>query len=182
MTEAGSSLYFGRVMHHRLRPFRHRFSYRVFSIWLDVDRVGEDASRLRLFSHNRFNLFSFHDKDHGRRDGGPLRPWVEALLAGDGGGLGLDGLASPPLWLAGLAVGVALRGPSMYLTFWSINAVGTHNYLAAVAFLPLVGQAFEYLLALGGWLPMPAIDVYDVCLIAAIIGGACLILRVGRTA
>lgn len=84
MTEAGSSLYFGRVMHHRLRPFRHRFAYRVFSMWLDIDRIAETASRLRLFSRNRFNLFSFHDKDHGRRDGTALRPWVEELLARDG--------------------------------------------------------------------------------------------------
>ena len=38
MTEAASSLYFGRVMHHRLRPFPHRFTYRVFSIWLDIDQ------------------------------------------------------------------------------------------------------------------------------------------------
>lgn len=105
----------------------------------------------------------------------------QSMLTGDGGALGLDGLTSPSLWLAGLVVGVALRGPSMYLTFWSINAVGTHNYLAAVAFLPLVGQAFEYLLALGGWLPMPALDIYDLGLIVAIIGGACLILRVRRT-
>lgn len=84
MTEAASSLYFGRVMHHRLRPFRHRFTYRVFSIWLDIDRIAETASRLRLFSHNRFNLFGFHDKDHGCRDGAALRPWVEELLARDG--------------------------------------------------------------------------------------------------
>ena len=84
MTEAEHSLYFGRVMHHRLRPFRHRFTYRVFSIWLDIDRIADAASRLRLFSHNRFNLFSFHDKDHGRRDGAPLRPWVEDLLARNG--------------------------------------------------------------------------------------------------
>lgn len=81
MTEAVSSLYLGRVMHHRLRPFRHRFAYRVFSIWLDIDRIADKASELRLFSHNRFNLFSFHDRDHGRRDGASLRPWVENLLA-----------------------------------------------------------------------------------------------------
>ncbi len=83
MTQAESSLYFGRVMHHRLRPFRHRFTYRVFSMWLDIDRIDADAAQLRLFSHNRFNLFSFHDKDHGRRDGTPLRSWAEELLARD---------------------------------------------------------------------------------------------------
>ena len=32
---------------------------------------------LRFFSHNQWNIFSFFDKDHGPRDGTPLRPWVE---------------------------------------------------------------------------------------------------------
>ena len=79
-----SALYFSRVMHRRLMPVRHRFDYRVFSLWLDIDQTSTLAAGLRLFSHNRFNLFSFHDRDHGRRDGSPLRPWVEAALADAG--------------------------------------------------------------------------------------------------
>ena len=71
-----SSLYFGRVMHKRLRPFRHRFNYRVVSLWLDLDELREVAGGLRLLSHNRFNLFAFFDRDHGTRDGRPLRPWL----------------------------------------------------------------------------------------------------------
>ena len=85
----GSALYFGRVMHKRLRPFVHRFAYRVFSLWLDIDAVGDLSRRLRLFSHNRFNVFSFFDKDHGPRDGRPLRAYVESTL--DGAGIDLDG-------------------------------------------------------------------------------------------
>ena len=38
----------------------------------------------RLFSYNRFNLFSFYDRDHGARDGSTLRPWVEKHLADAG--------------------------------------------------------------------------------------------------
>lgn len=79
-----SALYRGRVMHKRLLPFGHRFVYRVFSLWLDLDEVPALARRLRLFSHNRFNLLSFHDKDHGPRDGNALRPWLESALAGAG--------------------------------------------------------------------------------------------------
>lgn len=78
------ALYPGRVMHKRLRPFTHRFDYRVFSIWLDLDRIEETARGLRLFSHNGFNLFSFHDRDHGPRDGRPLRPWIDELLGARG--------------------------------------------------------------------------------------------------
>jgi DUF1365 family protein len=77
----GGALYVGKVMHQRLRPFRHRFVYRVFSLYLDIDRLGEMAGRLRWLSLNRPNVFSFYDRDHGARDGSALRPWVEAALA-----------------------------------------------------------------------------------------------------
>lgn len=76
----GASLYAGRVLHHRLRPKRHRFVYRVFTLLIDIDRLGDVDSRLRLLSVDRANLFSFHNKDHGPRDGSDLRPWVEAEL------------------------------------------------------------------------------------------------------
>jgi DUF1365 family protein len=79
-----SALYFGEVMHKRLRPFAHRFVYRVFSLWIDLDELPVLHRRLRLFSHNRLNLFGFHDRDHGARDGSPLRPWIEAQLAAAG--------------------------------------------------------------------------------------------------
>jgi DUF1365 family protein len=75
------SLYRVRVMHHRLRPKRHRFVYRVFTLLLDLDRLEQAGARLRLLSIDRFNLFSIHRRDHGRRDGSRLRPWVEAELA-----------------------------------------------------------------------------------------------------
>lgn len=67
-------------MHHRLHPVSHRFVYRVFSMWLDLDEIPKLASHLRLFSHNRWNILSFQDRDHGPRDGRPLRPWLEATL------------------------------------------------------------------------------------------------------
>lgn len=74
----------GSVMHRRLHPFRHRFDYRVFSLLLDIDQVAAAAKRLRLFSVNRRNVLSFHDRDHGPRDGSALRPWAEAQLAAAG--------------------------------------------------------------------------------------------------
>ncbi len=70
----------GRVMHHRLKP-RLRFTSRTASLLLDLDDLPATAAGLRLLSHNRFNLFSFDDRDHGPRDGSPLRPWVDGLLA-----------------------------------------------------------------------------------------------------
>jgi len=67
-----SALYAGSVMHHRLRPREHRLRYSVFYLLLDLDEIDALADRLRLFSHNRFNLFSFHDRDHG--DGSTMSP------------------------------------------------------------------------------------------------------------
>ena len=89
MTALGSCLYFGRVLHTRRLPFRHRLAYRVFSLYLDLDELPALSRRLRLFAHNRFALLSFHDRDHGARDGTALRPWLEAHLAE--AGLDLEG-------------------------------------------------------------------------------------------
>ena len=78
-----SALYAGRVVHARLRPKRHKLSYRVFSLLLDLDEIDALSRRLRLFAHNSAAVFSFHDRDHG--DGsGNLRTWVEAQLGAAG--------------------------------------------------------------------------------------------------
>lgn len=78
MNEA--AIYFGHVMHCRLRPFRHRFVYRVFSVFVNIGCMEAISSRCRLFSYNRFNLFSLLDSDHGAADGTRLRPWIDAQL------------------------------------------------------------------------------------------------------
>ena len=73
-------LYPARVMHRRLIAPFYRFVYQVFYLLLDIDRIGDAASRARLFSHNRFNVLSFHDRDHGACQPGALRRWAEDLL------------------------------------------------------------------------------------------------------
>jgi uncharacterized protein len=74
----------GQTTHMRLTPFTRRFSYRLFQLVLDIDTIAETTRRLRLFSYNRANLFSFHDRDHGERTGAPLRPWALAAFASAG--------------------------------------------------------------------------------------------------
>jgi len=85
---ATSRLYSGTVFHRRLRPRVHKLSYRVFYMLLDLDELPSLARRLRLFAHNRFSLFSFHDKDHGDGSGRPLRGWIETQLSRAGIDLG----------------------------------------------------------------------------------------------
>ena len=79
-----SSVYECEVYHERLSPKRHRFRYRLFFLDLDLDEIPMLAKRLVPFSHNRFNLYSFRDKDHldlGKPD---IRSNLEVWLDGQG--------------------------------------------------------------------------------------------------
>lgn len=75
-------IFFGDVMHARLRPRRNAFRYRVFFLRFPlsaIDRLGN-----ALFSVNRWNVFSFHFKDHGPRDGSHPQAWLRGLLVQEG--------------------------------------------------------------------------------------------------
>ena len=83
-----SCLYVGSVFHRRLKPTPHRFRYRLYWLLLDLDELDALDARMKLFSHNRPNVLSLHDCDHGRGDASPLRPQIAALLAECGINLG----------------------------------------------------------------------------------------------
>ncbi len=74
------AIYAGVVGHVRLRPRRHALRYRVFMLLLDLDGLPALAGRLRWFSLGRFNLLSFHPRDHGDGSDDPLRRQVERHL------------------------------------------------------------------------------------------------------
>ena len=76
--------YDGAVSHRRLAPVSNRFVYNVFSLMLDIDELPALARHSRWFGHNRLAPMSFHDKDHGAKDGSSLRPWIEEQLARGG--------------------------------------------------------------------------------------------------
>jgi uncharacterized protein len=84
MTEEASGVYAGSVIHSRIRPRQHRLSYRIFIFLLDLEEIDSLVRRLKLFSRNRFNLFSFHDRDHGAGTKEPLRAQVEGYLRAAG--------------------------------------------------------------------------------------------------
>lgn len=75
-----SAIYEGTVVHARLSPSVHRFRYRVYYMLWDLDEIQRLDRDLRWFSHNRFNLLSLHDVDHGADDGRPLRDWIAATV------------------------------------------------------------------------------------------------------
>jgi DUF1365 family protein len=80
MSSFTSCLYFGEVIHQRLSPRRHRLRYPVFQGLFDLDELPRLRCKLRLFAHNRFNVFSLHDRDHIGASTGGLRRCVESLL------------------------------------------------------------------------------------------------------
>ncbi|MFP4280829.1 MAG: DUF1365 domain-containing protein [Halochromatium sp.] len=75
-------IYFTHVMHRRLFPAPYRFTYRVFSLLLDLDALDQVPGLLRI--GKGFGLLRFAPEDHGPRDGSPLRPWAEQLLRARG--------------------------------------------------------------------------------------------------
>src|SRR5262245_63054846 len=77
-------LYVGKVMHARLKPMGHRFSYRVMSLLIDLDRLVEADRQSPLFGVNRAALYSFHEADHGKRDGSSLRTYASSCAAEHG--------------------------------------------------------------------------------------------------
>jgi uncharacterized protein len=72
-----AALYFGEVVHARLKPVRHRFRYRVMSLLIDLDELDAADRQSPLFGVNRAALYSFNEADHGDRDGSRLREYAQ---------------------------------------------------------------------------------------------------------
>ncbi|MCL4799483.1 MAG: DUF1365 family protein [Burkholderiales bacterium] len=75
-------IYFGRVMHRRLRPVEHRFDYPVFHLLVPLSRVEQLENR--LFGVNRPGLFSLRFRDYGEGDGRHPLEWARETLAREG--------------------------------------------------------------------------------------------------
>ncbi len=75
-----SYIYNGSVIHKRFKPKKHFFKYKVFSLLIDLSELDDLDKKISFFSINKFNLISFHEKDHGERDGSSLISWVKFNL------------------------------------------------------------------------------------------------------
>jgi DUF1365 family protein len=134
-----SAIYAGHVMHRRVRPRRHKLNYRLFMLLLDLDEIDALAHRLRFFSRNRHNLFSFRDADYGAGDTTPLRSQVErhlraADLAIEGGTIRL--LTMPRV------LGFAFNPLSVYFCYDASGELAAIIYEVNNTF----GQRHSYLL------------------------------------
>lgn len=135
------AIYTGGVGHVRRSPVRHAFHYRVYSVWLDLDRLEETAAGLRLFSVDRFNVISVHRRDHGDGSGDPAA-WVrtrlaEAGLDAAGHRIGLFcfprvfGYVFNPI---ALFVGYTAAGEPGAIVYQVSNTFGDrHSYVAALS-------------------------------------------------
>lgn len=135
------SLWRGQTVHARYMPFEQRFTYRLFLIEVDIDRLSDADQQSALFSVNQPGLFSFYTKDHGaKKKAVPLRDWALAQFAKanvslDGGSVRLVTFprhlfykfAPLSLWY-GYSPAGELRG----IIYEVNNTFGdTHSYVAA---------------------------------------------------
>lgn len=81
----------GRVVHERTRPTQHRFSYGVFCLRIDIERLEEAARAANgWFAVNPTGAarwlrpFSLQTRDYGPRGDGDLAHWARHLAAAAG--------------------------------------------------------------------------------------------------
>lgn len=132
-------LFKGQTTHARFTPFERTFSYGIFMIDVDIDRLDEAAKSSALFSVGKPNLFGFKPTDHGHRRSSNLRPWAEAEF--QKGGVDLEGgairLVTFPRGLLykfapiSLWFGYGPRDDLRGIIYEVNNTFGeTHNYVA----------------------------------------------------
>jgi len=73
-----SFLVFAKVMHKRLLPRVNQFVYNVFYICFDISKINN--LNKKFFSLNKFNFFSFYEKDYGPKDGSSIENWARNIL------------------------------------------------------------------------------------------------------
>jgi uncharacterized protein len=74
-----SAIYTGTLRHRRFHPKRHDFTYSIFMVSLDIERIAELMAISPFTSYNRWNWASFHEADHF----GDLRCSLRERLARD---------------------------------------------------------------------------------------------------
>jgi uncharacterized protein len=77
--QAAAYLLVGRVMHERLRPVPHRFTYPVFSVRCNLARLATLDNW--WFGIDRWRPLGLSRRDYGPCTGGNLEPWMRQRLA-----------------------------------------------------------------------------------------------------
>ena len=80
-----SCIYEGRVRHTRVHPVLHRFSYRMFMMYLDLDELPTLFRNRWFWSASRRALARFRREDHVGPNNQPLAESVRDLVARETG-------------------------------------------------------------------------------------------------
>lgn len=80
-----SCIYEGQVKHARQAPVLHRFKYRVFMMFLDLDELDEVFSRRWLWSTRRAAIARFRRENHLGSHDQPLKDSVADLVEAETG-------------------------------------------------------------------------------------------------
>ena len=72
------------VRHQRYFPKKYAFNYKFFWCLLDLDEIDDLTQRTWCFSRNKFNLFSFYDRDHLHLGQKSIKENVLSYLKGQG--------------------------------------------------------------------------------------------------
>ena len=59
-----SGIYSGTLRHRRFSPARHEFTYPLFMVFMDIDRLPELMRVSPLAGYNRGNWVSYQERDH----------------------------------------------------------------------------------------------------------------------
>lgn len=59
-----SGIYAGTLRHRRFRPVGREFTYPLFMVFLDIDRLPELMKVSPVAAYNRWNWVSYHERDH----------------------------------------------------------------------------------------------------------------------
>jgi DUF1365 family protein len=74
-----NKLFLAKIYHKRYLPKINSFYYTGFYIKFSLNNIASLDSF--FFSINKFNLFSFYERDHGYRDGSSLEVWAQEILS-----------------------------------------------------------------------------------------------------
>lgn len=77
-------VYVGSLRHRRFRPRTHAFTYSLFMVLLDIDRLPEAMAVSPFTGYNRWNWASFDERDHLGDPSRTLRERVRASAARSG--------------------------------------------------------------------------------------------------
>ena len=129
-----SCLYEIAIMHQRLKPKKHQFTYHIFMAYLDLDEIPLLSKTNRLFGHNRMNLYSLYDKDHLDVGGKGIKDNIKEYLRSKN----IDGKIEKIMLLTNLRMlGYVFNPVSFYFCF---DGTGV-----PVCVVPEIGNTFKEL-------------------------------------